>query len=76
MWEREADVLRDPEIIAREAAWHRQDGGLNRGRAAVEKQIVSLGDKQMRIAKRLADAEDDAVAASLIAELTSLAARK
>jgi hypothetical protein len=76
VWTKVAEVLRDPQIIAREVARHRQDGGLERARAAVEKQIASLGDKQARIAKRVADIEDDAVAAPLIAELRSLAARK
>jgi len=76
VWAKVADVLRDPQIIAHEVAQLRQDGGLERGRAALEKQIVSLADKQARIAKRVADIEDDAVAAPLIAELRSLAARK
>ena len=76
VWAKVADVLRDPQIIAHEVAQHRQDGGLERGRAALERQVVSLADKQARIAKRVADIEDDAVAAPLIAELRSLAARK
>ena len=76
VWTKVAEVLRDPQIIAREVARHRQDGGLERARAALEKQILSLTDKQARIAKRVADIEDDAVAAPLIAELRSLAARK
>ncbi|MCD6031262.1 MAG: Resolvase domain protein, partial [Thermomicrobiales bacterium] len=47
-----------------------------RDRAAVKKQLESLADKQARIAKRMADIEDDAVAAPLMAELVSLANRK
>jgi cell division septum initiation protein DivIVA len=42
----------------------------------VEKQIASLADKQARIAKQVADIEDNAVAAPLVAELRSLAGRK
>ena len=61
---------------AREVARHRQEGRLERGRAPLEKQIASLADKQARIAKRVADIEDDAVAAPLMTELRSLAARK
>jgi site-specific DNA recombinase len=76
VWAKVADVLRDPQIIAREIARHRQDGGQERALAGLEKQIGSLADKQARIAKRVADIEDDAVAAPLIAELRSLAARK
>ena len=76
VWAKVADVLRDPQIIAREVARNRQDGGLERARAALEKQIMSLTDKQARIAKRVVDIEDDAVAAPLISELRSLAARK
>jgi hypothetical protein len=66
----------DPQIISREIAKHRQAGGLERALAGLEKQIGSFADKQARIAKRVADIEDDAVAALLIAELGSLAARK
>ncbi len=76
VWAEVAEVLRNPQIIALEVARHRQDGGLERARAAVEKQIASLADKQARIAKRVADIEDDAVAAPLVAELRSLAGRK
>jgi hypothetical protein len=76
VWAKVADVLRDPKIIAREVARNRQDGGLERARAELEKQIMSLTDKQARIAKRVVDIEDDAVATPLIAELRALAARK
>jgi site-specific DNA recombinase len=75
-WANVVDVLRDPQIIAREVARYRQDGGLERDRAAVKKQLESLADKQARIAKRMADIEDDAVVAPLMAELVSLANRK
>src|SRR4051794_32636465 len=75
VWVKLAEVLSEPQIIAREVARHRQDGALEHGRAALENQVASLADKQARIAKRVADIEDDAVAASLIAELRSLAAR-
>ena len=76
VWAKMADVLRDPQVIAREIARYRQDGGLERALAGLEKQVGSLADKQARISKRVADIEDDAVAAPLIAELRSLAARK
>jgi cell division septum initiation protein DivIVA len=42
----------------------------------LKKQIASLADKQARIAKQVADIEDNAVAAPLVAELRSLAGRK
>ena len=48
VWERVASVLRDPAMIAREVARHRDDGGLDRDLAAIEKQIASIADKQGR----------------------------
>jgi site-specific DNA recombinase len=76
VWAKVADILSDPQVISREVARHRQDGGLERDLAAVAKQIVGLSDKQARIAKRIGDIDDDAVAAPLVAELVSLANRK
>jgi site-specific DNA recombinase len=75
-WSTVVEVLRDPQIIAREVERHRQDGGLERDRAAVQKKIESFADKQSRIAKRVGDIEDEAVISPLMAELVSLAARK
>ena len=76
VWERVSEVLRDPEIIAREVDRHRVDGGLGRDLDAIEKQIATLLDKQTRTARAIAAVDDVDAAAPLIAELKSLAARK
>jgi hypothetical protein len=76
VWERAVSILRDPSVIEDEVAKRREDGGLDRDRAAIEKQIASIADKQGRIAKRLAEIEDDDVAALLMAELQALSTRK
>ena len=75
-WPTVAEVLRDPQTIAGEVERYRQDGGLERDRAAVQKQTESLADKQSRIAKWVGDIEGDAVVAPLMAELVSLATCK
>ena len=76
VWSRVSEVLRDPEIIAREVARHRRDGGIDRDLDAIEKQYVSIADKQARTARAIAAVDDDDAAAPLVAELKSLAARK
>ena len=76
VWKAVRSVLADPGIIAREVAQRRQDGVLDRDRDAVAKLIATVTDKQARMAKRIADIDDDDVAAPLIAELQSLAKRR
>jgi site-specific DNA recombinase len=76
VWEKAASILRDPSVVATEVAKRRQDGGLDRDLAAIDKQIASIADKQGRITKRLAEIDDDDVAALFMAELHALVARK
>jgi hypothetical protein len=76
VWETVASVLRDPDIIAREVAKHRQDGGLARERAAMAGVVESLREKRARLAKRMATVDDDDVADLLMVELRSLAGQK
>lgn len=76
VWEKAVGILRDPSVVAAEVAKWREDGGLDRDHAAIEKHIAGIADKQGRIAKRLADIDDDDVAAPLMAELQTLSARK
>jgi site-specific DNA recombinase len=76
VWDAVAKVLRNPETVAREVERRREDGGLARDLAAVDRMLVSISDKQRRIAKRVAAIDDDDVAAPLLAELQALAAQK
>jgi site-specific DNA recombinase len=76
VWQRVAEVLRDPKIIAREVERRRQSGSLDRDVAALDRRIEALADKQGRMARRVAEIEDDDIAAPLIVELKSLAAQK
>jgi site-specific DNA recombinase len=76
VWEQVAAVLQDPSIIEREVERHRQDGGLNRDLAAVEKQLVAVAEKQTRTARAIAAVNDDDAAAPLLAQSPQLAERK
>jgi site-specific DNA recombinase len=76
VWEQVAAVLRDPSVIAREVARHRQDGGLERDLAAITKQLASVADRQRRTARAISAVDDDEASAPLLAELKSLADRK
>jgi site-specific DNA recombinase len=76
VWERVGTVLRDPKIIAHEVERRREDGRLADDLAAVERMIVTVAEKQGRIAKHVAAIGDDDVAAPLMAELHTLAATK
>ena len=76
VWQRVAEVLRNPAIVAREVERRRQSGSLDRDLAALDRRIEALTDKQGRMARRVAEIEDDDVAAPLIVELKSLAAQK
>ena len=76
VWAKAVTILRDPGVVAAEVAKRRRDGGLERDLVAIEKDIASVADKQARIAKRLADIDDDDVAAPLVAVLQAMSARK
>ena len=76
VWERVSQVRADPSIIATEVDRRRQDGGLDRKFAAIEKQLSGIADKQTRTARAIAGVDDDAAAAPLLAELKALAAQK
>jgi site-specific DNA recombinase len=76
VWENVAAVLQDPSIIARQVERHRQDGGLNREMAAIERQLLAVAEKQTRTARAIAAVDDDDAAAPLLAELPKLAERK
>jgi site-specific DNA recombinase len=76
VWQRVSEVLRDPRIIAREVERRREDGSLDRELAALDRRVDVLADKQARMARRVADIEDDDIAAPLIVELKSLAGQK
>ena len=76
VWDSVVAVLRDPTIIAREVEQRRDDGSLDRDLADLDKLIVALADKQTRMARRVAEIDDDDVAAPLIVELKALAERK
>jgi hypothetical protein len=69
-------ILRDPEIIAAEVEKRRHDGGLDRDRVAIEKQLASIADKQERTARAIAAVDDDDASAPLLVELRALADRK
>ena len=70
------DVLRDPAIIADQVAKHREDGGLERQLAAVERAQATIAEKQARTAKAISLIADDEAAAPRLAELQALAAAK
>jgi site-specific DNA recombinase len=76
VWEKASDVLRDPAIIARKVERRRDDGSLGRDIAAMEKRLNAITQKQERLAKRVAEIEDDAVAALLLVELKALAEQR
>jgi hypothetical protein len=76
VWERVADVLRDPAIIMAEVERRRQDGDLDREIEALDRLLASTVDKQARLARRVAAIDDDDAAAPLLVELRSLAATK
>ncbi|HLL51439.1 MAG TPA: hypothetical protein VK356_12290, partial [Thermomicrobiales bacterium] len=76
VWEKAAAVLSDPKIIACEVERRRSDGSLDRDRAALDRRIEAIADKQSRMARRVADIDDDEAAAPLMVELKSLAAQK
>jgi hypothetical protein len=63
-------------IRQRRPPGHRHDGGLDRDLAAIEKQLVSIGEKQTRTARAIAAVDDEDAVAPLIAELKGLAGRK
>jgi site-specific DNA recombinase len=76
VWERIAEVLRDPAIIAHEVATHRHDGALDQELAALHERIARVVNKQTRVAQAIAEVDDAVVAAPLYAELKTLAASK
>jgi site-specific DNA recombinase len=76
VWERIREVLSHPEIIAAEVQQHRQRGGLERDLAIVEKVLATVMSKQRRITQAIAALDDDDAMTPLLAELTTLAARK
>jgi hypothetical protein len=75
VWAQVAAILRDPSVIAREVSRHRDDGGVARDLAVVEKRLAGIVSKQTKIARAIARV-DDAAAEPLYAELTTLAASK
>jgi hypothetical protein len=76
VWERVREILSHPEIVATEVRQHRQDGGLERELAIVDKLLTSIDGKQRRITQAIAALTDDDAMAPLLVELTALAARK
>jgi site-specific DNA recombinase len=76
VWANVAALLRDPQIIAREVAKHREDGGLDRDLASIEKLLTQIAAKQARTAQAITAVDDDDAAVPLIEELKNLAARK
>jgi hypothetical protein len=75
VWQQIVAVLRDPGIIAREVARHRDDGGLEDDLATVETRLAGIVSKQTKIARAIASVNDGA-AEPLYSELTTLAASK
>jgi site-specific DNA recombinase len=76
VWQKVAQVLRDPQVIAREVETLRADGGLDRELAAVERLLVGIAKKQTNLATLAATVDDAEAAAPLVAELKALAERK
>jgi len=76
VWERAASILRDPGVVAAEVAKRRQDGGLDRDLAAVERLLVDIAKKQANLATLAATVDDTEAAAPLVTELKALAERK
>jgi site-specific DNA recombinase len=71
VWDVVTRLLRRPWIIAREVARHRQDGGLDRQLAAVDKRLAALVSKHQQGTKRLLTIDDD-TAETLSVELKAL----
>jgi hypothetical protein len=70
------EVLRGPQVIAAEVQKHRNDGGLERDLASIEKVLAEIASRQTRTARAIAAIDDDDAAAPLVAELKALAIRK
>ena len=54
VWERVRGLLAHPEIIAAEVRQHRQEGGLERELAIVDKLLASIDGKRRRITQAIA----------------------
>ena len=76
VWERVAEILRNPEIIAAEVSKQRANGSLERDLASINRHLESIATKQSRTAKAIAAVDDDDAATPLLAELRSLASSK
>lgn len=76
VWESVGEIVHTPQIIAEAMFKHRQDGGLERDLATVEKRLQGVVNEQQRLARNLAMIEDAAAAEPVIALLTDLSARK
>src|SRR5262249_34199769 len=53
VWQQVSAVLRNPAIIEAEVTRRRDDGGLERDLAALDKRIAALADKQRRLTRRI-----------------------
>ncbi len=71
VWDVVTEVLRHPQIIADEVAKHRQDGGLERQLAGVEKRLAAIVTKHQTGTKRMMSV-DDHTADLLSVELKAL----
>jgi site-specific DNA recombinase len=76
VWQKVAQVLRDPYVIAREVETLRGDGGLDRDLEVIERLLAGITRKQTNLATLAATVDDAEAAAPLIAELKALAERK
>lgn len=76
VWDRISEILRDPAIVAREVAVHREDGGLDRELVSLRERIARVSNKQTRVAQAIAEVDDPSAAAPLYTELKTLASSK
>lgn len=76
VWQRVLGVLRDPSLIAREAARRRQDGRFAADLDIVGRRIADVEKRQATLTRLMSEIEDADAAAPLVAELRNLASQK
>jgi site-specific DNA recombinase len=76
VWSRVTAILRDPPLIAREAARLQEHDPTAADLDVLDRGIAEVARRLANLTRRLSDVDDDGAAAPLMVELRALAARK